>query len=57
MNDKRSDENLKARIEAMTMQERQKLVEACERVWAGTGQEWMAQHLRSLFAQAKRGLN
>ena len=48
-----SDEHVKARIASMTMQERRELVEACEHMWNGTSQPWMAAHLRALFEQAR----
>ena len=52
-----SDENIRARIASMTLQERRELVETCERVWNGTPNQWMATLLRTLFEQAKLSLN
>lgn len=52
-----TDEHVKARIESMTQAEREELVSACERIWAGTSQEWMAKLLRSQLDAAKRELN
>ena len=57
MSDQPSDEHIKARIDSMTQQEREDLVSACERVWNGTPQQWMAELLRSQFDAAKRELN
>ena len=41
----------------MNQEERRELVEVCERMWAGTPQDWMAKLLRAQFDAAKRELN
>jgi hypothetical protein len=52
-----TDEQARARIEAMTMKEREELIAACERLWAGTPLEWRAKLLRSMLDEAKMSLN
>ena len=52
-----TDEQARARIDAMTMKEREELVAQCERVWADTPLEWRAKLLRHSLDEAKRSLN
>jgi hypothetical protein len=51
-----TDEQTKARIDALTMRERKEVAQ-CERIWAETPLEWRAKLLRSMLDEAKRELN
>jgi hypothetical protein len=56
-NNQLSDESVLARATSMTLAEKLELVEACERMWNGTDQQWMAENLRKLYETDKLRIN
>ena len=52
-----TDDQARARIESMTMQEREALVAQCERLWRGTPWEGNAKLLRQALNAMKHSLN
>lgn len=57
MADNLTDAQARARIEAMTLQEREALVIQCEEAWRGTPWQWRAELMRSLLNEAKKTIN
>jgi hypothetical protein len=57
MSERLSDEQVKARVAGMTLAEKLALVEQCERMWAGTDLQEMAEALRALYEFDRMRLN